>query len=205
MARKCFLSLFTLTLLLLSSSALGQDGDYPKVEVFGGFSFGQIEVQEPVVNTFDHEPTIGFQAAVTVNVNRTLGFVTDFGGLWGDLPFTNFSGGSSGGGTFRMLHIFAGPRFTKRMEGVTVFAHALPGFAWQLRTERFKRFFFGPTTTTSTSNGFAVALGAGVDVNLGKHLASRAVQVDYLPARVFSSFRNNVRVGVGVVWQFGGL
>ena len=151
------LLLISTVLLLLTVPAWGQD--YPKVEVFGGFSFGAIEVRDPVGNTFNHEPTIGFQAAVTVNVNRTLGFVTDFGGLWGDLPFTLFSGGSSGGGTFRMLHILAGPRFTKRMDGVTVFVHALPGFARQLRTERFKRFFFGPTTTTSTSNSFAVALG----------------------------------------------
>jgi len=177
----------------LSSSAWGQD--YPKVEVFGGFSFGQIEVQEPVVNTFDHEPTIGFQAAVTVNVNRTLGFVTDFGGLWGDFPTGFFLGGRPD--TFRMLHIFAGPRFTKRMGDFTVFVHALPGFARQLRTDRFN--------TTSTSNGFAVALGGGVDVNLGKHLAIRAVQVDYLPTRLRGGWENGLRFGLGVVWQFGGL
>ncbi len=182
-------------MLLLSSSAWGQD--YPKVEVFGGFSIGQIEVQEPVVGRFD-EATIGFQAAVTVNVNRTLAVVTDFGGLWGDLTTTLFSGGSSGGGTFRMLHILAGPRFTKRMDdGFTVFVHALPGFARQLRTERF--------TTTSTSNGFAVALGGGLDVNLGKHLAIRAVQVDYLPTRLRGRWENSLRFGFGVVWQFGGL
>jgi len=208
----CFISLFTLILLLLSSSALGQDGDYPRVEVFGGFSFGLIEATAPVVNTLDHEPTIGFQAAVTVNVNRTLGFVTDFGGLWGDLPFTVFGGGSSGGGTFRTLHIFAGPRFTKRMDDVTVFVHALPGFARQLQTERFERFFFGPTTTTSTSNGFALALGGGIDVKAGQHLAIRAVQIDYLylpdlaesPSGV-TERTNNLRFGFGVVWQFGGL
>ena len=45
MTRKCFLSLFTVILLLLSSSALGQDGDYPKVEVFGGFSWLEIDVE----------------------------------------------------------------------------------------------------------------------------------------------------------------
>ena len=105
-----------------------------------------------------------------------------------------------------MLHIFAGPRFTKRMDGVTVFVHALPGFARQRRTERFTSIFFGvQPTTTSTSNGFAVALGGGVDVNLGKHLAIRAVQVDYLPTRLKGGWKNSLRFGFGVVWQVGGL
>jgi hypothetical protein len=183
----------------LSSSAWGQD--YPKVEVFGGFSLGAIEVQHPVRGTFDHEETIGFQAAVTVNVNRTLGFVTDSGGLWGDFPtslfFSLLGVGSVEAGTFRMLHIFAGPRLTKRMDDFTVFVHALPGFARQLRTDRFN--------TTSTSNGFAVALGGGVDVNLVKHLAIRAVQVDYLPTSLKGGWENSLRLGFGVVWQFGGL
>ncbi len=95
-----------------------------------------------------------------------------------------------------MLHIFAGPRFTKHMDGVTVFVHALPGFARQLRTDRFN--------TTSTSNGFAVALGGGVEQNLGKHLAIR-VQIDYLPTRLRGGWENSLRFGFGVVCQFGGL
>ena len=49
MTRKCFLSLFTVILLLLLSSALGQDGDYPKVEVFGGFSWLEIDVEGGLV------------------------------------------------------------------------------------------------------------------------------------------------------------
>jgi hypothetical protein len=41
----CFITLFTVILLLLSSSAWGQDEDYPKVEVFGGFSWVEIDVE----------------------------------------------------------------------------------------------------------------------------------------------------------------
>ena len=39
MTAKTFISLFTSILLLLSSPAWGQDGDYPKNEFFGGFSY----------------------------------------------------------------------------------------------------------------------------------------------------------------------
>ncbi len=197
---------FVLTLGFLSVPASAQ-GNYPRAELFGGFSFGSIEVKDPVGNTFGHEAAEGFQAAIAVNVNRTLGIVADFGGLWGDLPSTVFSGGT-GGGTFRTLQVFVGPRFTKRMDGFAVFVHALPGFAQQRDTIMSTSFFFPPSTTTSTSNGFAMALGGGVDVNLGKRLAIRAVQVDYLPTRFstpfFTNFRSNVRVGVGVVLKFGG-
>ncbi len=195
-------------MLLLSSSAWGQD--YPKVEVFGGFSFGTIEVREPRSGGFDYEATIGFQAAVTVNVNRTLGFVTDFGGQWGDLPFTLLPFGSSMG-TFTIFQIFAGPRLTKHMGNVTVFVHALPGLARQRATEQGTQPVSNPVdvsfvtvTTISTSNSFAMALGGGVDVNLGKHLAIRAVQVDYLPTRLRGGWENSLRFGFGVVWQFGG-
>ncbi len=162
---------------------------------------------------FVHEPTKGFQAAVTVNVNRTLGFVIDFGGLWGDFTHTlqdpsgpflvPFSGGV-GTVTFTTFQLFSGPRFSKHMRGVTVFVHALPGFASQRRTER-RETFSSDTTMTSTSNGFAVALGGGVDVNLGEHLAIRGVQIDYLPTRLGGGWENSLRFGFGVVWQFGGL
>jgi hypothetical protein len=199
-----FATLLVLGLFSLPASA---QSDYPRVELFGGFSFGSIEVKAPVSNTFGHEAAKGFQAAIAVNVNRTLGIVADFGGLWGDHP-TFSSGTTFAEGTFRVLHIFAGPRFTKRTNRIAVFVHALPGFAQQRETIMGKGFFSPPTTTTSTSTGFAVALGGGVDINLGKRLAIRAVQVDYLPIRVstrfFTNFRSNVRVGVGVVLKFGG-
>ncbi len=197
---------FVLALGFLSVPASAQD-NYPRAELFGGFSFGSIEVSAPVRGTSGHEAAEGFQAAIAVNVNRTLGIVADFGGLWGDQR-SFVSGTSFAEGTFRVLHIFAGPRFTKRTNRIAVFVHVLPGFAQQRETIMRKGFFSPPTTTTSASNGFAMALGGGVDVNLGKHLAIRAVQVDYLPIRVSTPFfydsRHNVRVGVGVVLMFCG-
>ncbi len=198
-----FATLLVLGFLSLPASA---QGNYPRAELFGGFSFGSIEVRDPVRGTFGHEAAEGFQAAIAVNVNRTLGIVADFGGLWGDLPSFQ-SGTISGGGTFRVVHIFAGPRFTKRTNRIAVFVHALPGFDHQRDTETFTS-FFGPTTTISTLTSFAVALGGGVDVNLGKRLAIRAVQVDYIPTLFsvpfFSNSISSVRVGVGVVLKFGG-
>ncbi len=194
-------------LLLLAAPVWGQD--YPKVEVFGGFFFGGIEATAPVTGAGGLRQALGFQAAVALNITEAFGVVGEAGGLWGDLP--SFTGGSLGlaEGTFRTLPIFAGPRFTKRMEGVTVFAHALPGFAQQRETlMRRTQFILPDSTTTSTSNGFALALGGGIDVKAGQHLAIRAVQIDYLYLPDLSRVTgrtNNFRLGIGVVWQFGGL
>ncbi len=198
-----FATLLVLGLFSLPASA---QGNYPRAELFGGFSFGSIDVSAPR-GPSEHEAAEGFQAAIALNVNRTLGIVADFGGLWGDLP-SFVSGTSSSEGTFRMLHIFAGPRFTKRTNRIAVFVHVLPGFAQQRETTMERFFFAPPSTRTFTENGFVVALGGGVDVNLGKRLAIRAVQVDYLPTQFSTPFfldsRHNVRVGVGVVLKFGG-
>ena len=103
-----FATLLVLGFLSLPASA---QGNYPRAELFGGFSFGSIEVRDPVRGTFVHEAAEGFQAAIAVNVNRTVGIVADFGGLWGDLPSFQ-SGTISGEGSFKVVHIFAGPRFT---------------------------------------------------------------------------------------------
>ena len=73
--------LATLLVLGFLSLPASAQGNYPRAELFGGFSFGSIEVRAPVANTFGHEAAEGFQAAIAVNVNRTLGIVADFGGL----------------------------------------------------------------------------------------------------------------------------
>lgn len=193
---------FLLALGLRSLPAGAQD-NYPRAELFGGFSFGSVEVDDPVGNVPESEQALGFQAAAMLNITEAFGLVAEVGGLWGDLPFTVFSGGSRGG-TFRRFQAFAGPRFTKRTNRISVFVHALPGFAQQRDTIMSSSFFSPPSTRSSTSNGFAVALGGGVDVKAGRHLAIRAVQVDSLPIRIGGDRTNGVRVGVGIVLKFGG-
>jgi hypothetical protein len=193
----------TLLVLGLFSLPASAQGNYPRAELFGGFSFGSIEVVGPVINSPELAQALGFQAAATLNVTEAFGIVAEVGGLWGDLQSRTFSGGT-GGGTFRRFQVLAGPRFTRRTNRIVVFVHALPGFAQQRDTRMSTSFFFPPSTTISTSNGFALALGGGIDVKAGRHLSIRAVQVDYLPMRVEGDWRNSVRVGVGVVLKFGG-
>jgi len=97
MTRKYFLSLFTLTLLLLSSSALGQDGDYPKVEAFGGFSWIEIDGVGGEDERFN-----GWQASISGNFHENIGIVVDVGGRY--RSFVDF--------TTQSYEFLVGPRFT---------------------------------------------------------------------------------------------
>ncbi len=174
MASKYFLTLFTVTLLLLSSSALGQDGDYPRVEVFGGFSYFSADAGT-------RESFFGWQASISANFHENIGFTLDSGGQYD----TNF------GITLEAYEFLLGPRYIIRGERFTGFAHALIG----LEYVRFSG-GFGDTA-------FAMGFGGGVDVNASDRIAIRAFQLDYMPAR-FSSLRWNhdARVGAGVVFRF---
>ena len=85
----------------------------------------------------------------------------------------------------------AGPRFASRGDTATGFVHAMFGGA------AFRGFEFSDT-------GFAMAFGGGLDVNVGKGFAIRAIQFDYVPTRLFDTWQHNIRRGFGVVFKLGG-
>jgi hypothetical protein len=58
-------------------------------------------------------------------------------------------------------------------------------------------------------NGFAMAIGGGLDVPFHRHFALRVVQADYLLTRFDSvtgspAKQNSARISAGVVIRFGG-
>jgi hypothetical protein len=85
------------------------------------------------------------------------------------------------------LHTYMfGPQFSARTAHVTPFAHAL----------------FGGATVEGTS-AFSMALGGGLDVNAGRHLAIRLVQADWMYFRSGGeAVGKNVRVSAGLVFRF---
>jgi opacity protein-like surface antigen len=96
----------------------------------------------------------------------------------------DFSGAYKNGG--RVHTYMFGPTFSARTERITPFAHALFGGA-----------------TGGGSSAFSMALGGGLDVNAGRHLALRLVQADWLLFRSGGvTDRKNVRVSAGLVLRF---
>jgi hypothetical protein len=140
---------------------------------------------------FPRKESPGFQTSLTANLNRWFGITGDFGGQYSNAANLgpNFNNSSARTAVYEYL---VGPRFTTRTNRVNVFVHALAGGAT------------GRTNLSGFSNtGFALAGGGGFDIHLGRRIAIRPVQVDYLGSFA-DILETNVRLGAGVVIKLGG-
>lgn len=175
--RKVFLSMTVI--LLCALPLLGQE-ETPKAELFGGYSYAGGNFH-------------GWNASITGNVNKWFGVVGDFTGHYGG------SIDEDGFDERQRVHSFHfGPRVSLRKKRVTPFAHALFG-ASRLQTELTgfgQSFIFDDT-------GFSFVLGGGLDIKVSRHVAIRAVQLDYLRARFFGQAENRGRLAFGLVFRFG--
>lgn len=135
----------------------------------------------------------GGSASVAVTFHDSVSLVADFGGY-------GFSGLGSGLSATMYTYLF-GPRYTFHKIGrISPYAQVLLGG--------------GRLNATSGSvqageNGFAVAIGGGLNIRLTHHWEIRAPQVEYLMTRFpdttgAGATQNNVRISAGLVYRFGG-
>lgn len=178
------------------TSASNQGEGTPAVELFGGYSYVRFFVNRPTTQEdFDFH---GGTASISGNVNRWLGLVADFAGYKvADEP----AGSSANFYTFLF-----GPKLSHRGDRWTPFTQFLFGAA------HAKADVSSPTpgffsAASFHQNAFAMALGAGIDLKLSKHVAWRIGQGEYL----FTKFpdgknnkQNSVRAATGLVFRFGG-
>ncbi len=183
----CFITLFTVILFLLSSSAWGQDEDYPKVEVFGGFSWVEIDVEGG-----EDERLNGWQASISGNFHENIGLSFNSGGQYQSL---------SGIGV-QLYEFLVGPRFTLRIDEGALFAHALVGLNYA-RVSGLGTFPLPGVGDTLSETAFAVGFGGGADINVSDWGAFRMVQIDYIADRLSDEWSWNYRAGVGFVFKFG--
>jgi opacity protein-like surface antigen len=165
-------------IMLLTLPASAQE-ETPKVEVFGGYSYGGGTAH-------------GWNGSIAGNVNRWFGIVADFGGQYTRIESPVVSE------RIKTHSLLFGPRFSARSKHVTPFAHVLLGAAHNDARARELGFDFHFTDTS-----FAVALGGGLDVSVGKRVAIRAFQIDYLRTNFFDGAQNKGRISAGVVFRFG--
>lgn len=179
-------------LLLIPLAAMAQP-DYPKAEVFGGYSF--FRANPDGINLH------GWEGSVTGNITPWFGVEGNFSGHYGspqlfgfDIPLADVN-----------HHTFmAGPKLTYRAEKVAPFAHFLIGAA---------RASTGAFGASVSDNALATVVGGGIDIHLNDTLAIRAFQADYLmtrfktgPQLFFSGFderQNNFRISAGLVIKLG--
>ncbi len=95
-----------------------------------------------------------------------------------------------------MHSVVYGPRVSFRQHAFTPYVHVLVGFAHA--DVRVK-----PTGPHLSDNSFAVAGGAGVDVNVWKQMAVRALQIEYFHANAMGANQNHYRAAAGIVFHVG--
>jgi len=203
LAKKCALIVFA----LLWAGASSRAQDNPRFEVFGGYSYGQLNPGGRLVAQSNpegkHFGLSGWHAAAQTRVYKDLGFVVDFTGYAGTSDVELAAEHS------RYNSYLAGPQYNfRRLGHLNLFAHGLVGVARDrvyLKT--------GNPADDQHRARFAGAFGGGVDVGLAEHVAIRAIEADY----VLNSFPNlsstgesvgahqaNARVSAGIVFRFGG-
>ncbi|HJZ69214.1 MAG TPA: outer membrane beta-barrel protein [Blastocatellia bacterium] len=180
--------MFTAAALLLAAIPAYAQRDYPKGEVYGGYSYFTADVNTN--NPFSRRERIGFHGfgfSGAANFTDNLGVVADFSYHKKNLTGTGLD--------FSIFNFLFGPRFTVRGDRVEGFAHALVG-GIRRRVETF-----------SPDTDFALGAGGGMDVKVSRDFAIRVFQLDYIPFRDRNPFtgvvdwRHNLRVGVGATFR----
>jgi len=189
--------LLLLALPLFTAVSAHAQSDYPKGEVYVGYSHFSFDIRvnnpfDPVTNPFVEQREglhgVGFSGAA--NLTKNFGVVADFSyhkkefEVFGpDIKFTTFN-------------FLVGPRFTARGSRFEAFAHALVG-GIKRKVEDF-----------DSDVDFALGAGGGVDLKVGNNFGVRLFQVDYIPFRDRDLFtgekewRHNARIGAGVTFRF---
>ena len=221
--KNLLIRLLSTTALLLCSTLVvsaqnTKPDEYPKVEVFVGYSaLGEangrgISLAPNSSVPANYNAEAGFETSVIRNFSKHFGIKGDFSAHFnnesasGLLTFCN-PGCTTATQTFqlktRVYNFLAGPEFKARNSTrFTPFVHALGGFAHTSATFTTP----GPTFNLllkKSDNSFAMALGGGLDIRASKRVSFRAM-MDYNPVFVNDSTvgtRDFVRFSLGVLFH----
>ena len=150
--------------------------DYSRADLFGGYG---LSADDHIFGLSSVDSTLhGLAAAAEFSLNSSLGIAAELG--YGKSKRTSLNT------TYdrSQATLLGGPRFSLRGKRARGFGHALigicreaghspPGFSWTPDSNPER---------VSTAN-FAIALGGGLDVSLGKVISIRPVQLDFIITR----------------------
>jgi hypothetical protein len=93
-----------------------------------------------------------------------------------------------------------GPRYTWHRHKVAVFGQGLIG-----ESHAWNSFFPQTGGAVTDANTFALQVGGGVDLHIGRHFAVRPIQADWVRTQfpnATTNIQNNLRLGAGIVLRF---
>ena len=193
--------------LLWGACAWAQD--VPKVEIPVGFSMINVHPNlTPITsfNVFGGGGQVNFNFGSVWGVKADLMGYTQGSGLKNQLHDLGYAGQVNG----NVFTYMFGPQIKKHSGTVQPFAEFLFGAA---HTNAYTTILTAEGKLLSGSgsnNGFAMALGGGIDLKVARRLALRPVEVDYLLTHFtahkinYSASQNNFRYVGGLNFLFGG-
>jgi len=219
-----------LSVSVFSVSVLAQDApkaeifagfSYGNYELIPGTSSFSISDETISGSSSARLGLFGWNGSVAVNMNRWFSFATDFSGYYsGSSASTNttetLTCGPGCTQTITIVNVASrpkvhnflfGPQFSYPAGKIRPFAHLLLGLERLdlTRSENISSTGVGFTSigalpVSEGSNGFAMAIGGGVDYSIKHNLAWR-LESDYLTGQ--GTGQNHVRVSTGLVWRLG--
>jgi len=178
----------------LAASGMAQ-GNYSKVDIFGGFDYSRLSTAiTPVASAS------GFDSSVRYNFTKVVGVEGDISGV-----FQTVSGsfiGVSGNYPGHYYSFMGGPVvLISSKSRVKPFVHFLVGDTRVSSSAKA-----GSVTVSASSSGLTAMVGGGVDIRVNKHLSIRAAQVDWVYERyglTDTSAAGNFRIVTGLVLNLG--
>lgn len=207
---------------LASGMAIAQD--FPRFEVFGGYSIlksdtgideaegfeGEIPIFDDVaisnIETSNWQKA-GFAASFTYNATAMFGIEAAFRYNSGNvlkMDVTVEEVTVPAEAKLKDFSFGAGPKFTFRnSSAVTPFAHVLIGFDNMKVDVSASSMGESMEMEALSETGFGLTLGGGVDVRVNDNFAVRVVQADYYMTNHMDDTQNNFVLSFGAVFGFG--
>ncbi|MFY9554483.1 MAG: hypothetical protein WAV47_07150 [Blastocatellia bacterium] len=209
-----------LLLITAASPSFAQDC-CRRGESFGGYSFLSVDAKTDglISPQFDSRyamsrsgygvPLNGFNQAI--NLSQRFALLFDFSHHAKELTINNLASGQTSFAAAETkintnLFLF-GARFNNRSEGSNFFGEAMIG-GFNRRVEARDAILGNSVKGSNTDLAFA--LGGGADVTVGKNVAIRIFQVDYILSRGKADsppdenrLSNNFRFQIGLVFRWG--
>ena len=180
-----------LTIVMTTAAIAAQAQDVPKYEFGVTYNLTVADI-----DVLDNEATHGYGLSFQVNLNRYFGLVAEWGATHGASgPFTIQENGrliAVPEVDTRFQTFLGGPRFTYRKNRFNLYGHYLVGMGNSKVEDEANGF--------RTGNGeFAMGVGGGLDLFIGKKVALRLGQFDYVPIHTDVNARLSGRDGVGTL------
>ena len=167
--------LFLLFVVCGSITAGAQD--FPRVQVFGGYSYTRFD--SPSFGFANFSNLNGYNFAPAYNLIQGFGIKAELSGQYNS--------------KLNLRDLAVGPQFLYQRGNKMLFAHFLIG-----QGRSFVHLANGEGDTER-----AIILGGGIDRDLTSRFAWRVFQVDYVHTAFFQEKQNNLRVSTGVVYRWG--